>query len=254
MEELESENDERNLNEVDDNSLPKSKFNLGGNNSDLINLVQKYLNVLGLVFFVWLFGYYNFSVAWILIATFIYLYLERYKLNRQLRIDVINELALNEREAIISRLDEIPSWVYFPDKERAEWVNKLIKQLWPYFRQYMEKLFKTNLEPLIQQSLPQIIGKLTFERIDFGDKPPKISSIKVYNKNNTCIANNEILIDLELIYAGDANFKAKIKNSIYAGIKHIQFQGDLRIILKPLCNEIPLFAAITMYFLKTPVN
>ena len=28
--------------------------------------------------------------------------------------------------------DDLPSWVFFPDKERAEWVNNIMKQLWPY--------------------------------------------------------------------------------------------------------------------------
>ena len=29
-------------------------------------------------------------------------------------------------------VDDLPSWVYFPDKERAEWVNNIIKQVNPF--------------------------------------------------------------------------------------------------------------------------
>ena len=32
--------------------------------------------------------------------------------------------------------DDLPSWVFFPDKERAEWVNNIMKQLWPYVNEY----------------------------------------------------------------------------------------------------------------------
>ncbi len=36
--------------------LPESKFGLGSDHSDLIVLVIKYFRIVGLVFFVWLFG------------------------------------------------------------------------------------------------------------------------------------------------------------------------------------------------------
>ena len=26
-------------------------------------------------------------------------------------------------------VEELPSWVFFPDKERAEWVNTMLKQV-----------------------------------------------------------------------------------------------------------------------------
>jgi hypothetical protein len=34
-------------------------------------------------------------------------------------------------------VDELPTWVYFPDKERAEWLNNIIKQLWPNVNTYV---------------------------------------------------------------------------------------------------------------------
>lgn len=56
-----------------------------------------------------------------------------------------------------------------------------------------------------------------------------------------------------LSYAGDAHIKAKVKG-IVCGIKDIQFVGELRIILSPLINTIPLFGALTYFFLKKPVR
>ncbi len=40
---------------------------------------------------------------------------------------------------------------------------------------------------------------------------------------------------------------------IVCGIKDIQFVGDMRIILSPLINKIPLVGAVTYFFLKKPV-
>lgn len=59
--------------------------------------------------------------------------------------------------------------------------------------------------------------------------------------------------DLCSSYAGDAKIKAKVKG-IVCGIKDIQFIGDLRIIFSPLINTVPLFGAVSYFFLKTPVE
>jgi hypothetical protein len=87
---------------------------------------------------------------------------------------MIRAIQLDEKNAILARLDEVPSWVNFPDKERAEWVNNIIKQAWPYFTKYMNNVFKETVEPLIQSSLQDTVGKVRFDRIDFGEIPPKI--------------------------------------------------------------------------------
>ena len=60
---------------------------------------------------------------------------------------------------------------------------------------------------------------------------------------------NKILLS----YAGDARIKAKVKG-IVCGIKEIQFSGNLRIILSPLINTIPLVGAVTYFFLNKPVS
>ena len=36
--------------------------------------------------------------------------------------------------------DDLPSWVFFPDKERAEWVNNIMKQLWPYVNEFVNNI------------------------------------------------------------------------------------------------------------------
>ena len=54
-------------------------------------------------------------------------------------------------------------------------------------------------------------------------------------------------------YAGDAHIKSKVKG-IVCGIKDIQFVGDLRVILSPLMSTIPLFGAVTYFFLRKPVK
>jgi hypothetical protein len=60
-------------------------------------------------------------------------------------------------------------------------------------------------------------------------------------------------MDFYFSYAGDAHVKAKVKG-IVCGIKDIEFVGDVRIILSPLINTIPLVGAVTYFFLRNPVS
>lgn len=63
----------------------------------------------------------------------------------------------------------MPSWVYFPDRERAEWINKVIKQMWPNLRVYISKQVIEQIEPIINQYSMAFIGKVKFDEIDLGD-------------------------------------------------------------------------------------
>ena len=70
-------------------------------------------------------------------------------------------------------VEELPSWVFFPDKERAEWVNTMLKQvlskekknqnwsfflkiysqLWPFVNEYVRDLLFKTIEPLVEETL-----------------------------------------------------------------------------------------------------
>ena len=41
--------------------------------------------------------------------------------------------------------EDLPSWVFFPDKERAEWINSIMKQLWPYVNEYVRTTLFTTV-------------------------------------------------------------------------------------------------------------
>lgn len=227
--------------------MPKSRIGLASNEGELIVLLRKYLEIVGLVFFVWLLGYLHFSVSWILLAVFIYLFRQRQRSHFKHRHKMLSEINRNEEQFIKARLDELPSWVFFPDVERAEWLNRIIKQAWPYANQYLDKaIFREVMIPLIRGT-SSALADFSFEKLDLGETPPRIGGVKVYTDN----VRDQIMMDVEVSYAGDAHIKAKLKG-IVCGIKDIQFVGDVRIILSPLINTIPLIGAVTYFFLKKP--
>ncbi|CAF0759941.1 unnamed protein product [Didymodactylos carnosus] len=230
-------------------TLPQTKVGLGSTEGDLFVLVKRYLEIVGLVFFVWLLGYFHFSVSWILLIVLIYLLRQRQRnlfKQSQKMLQTINSDE-NEKNYIRASLDDLPSWVFFPDVERAEWVNKIIKQAWPYCKQFLRtQIFDQVVIPLVRGASPAL-NDFEFHELDLGDNPPRLGGIKVYTDN----IRDQIMMDMEVLYAGDAVIKAKMKQ-IVCGVKNIQFCGDLRVIFSPLIHEIPLVGAVTYFFLRTP--
>ena len=87
---------------------------------------------------------------------------------RKIRFNLLKCVGIDEKEAIKSRIDDLPSWVYFPDQERAEFVNKWIKQAWPHLKVRITQFMLENLEPTLNQYV-KFDGNIRFEEINLGD-------------------------------------------------------------------------------------
>ena len=81
-----------------------------------------------------------------------------------------------------------------------------------------------------------------------GQVPPRITGIKVYDKNTS---RKEIIMDLDLIFASDCDIKFSVKN-VKAKIGDFSLRGLLRVVFKPLVTEIPLIGGVQVYFLSPP--
>lgn len=74
-------------------------------------------------------------------------------------------LQLDEKDTLLSRLDEIPAWVLFPDYERSEWINKIVGHLWPRINNIVLENFK-SFETTLQQN--PILRSFTFKKVNLG--------------------------------------------------------------------------------------
>ena len=43
------------------------------------------------------------------------------------------------KEKILARIQDLPNWVYFPDYDRSEWINRILNQLWPSLEEMIIK-------------------------------------------------------------------------------------------------------------------
>uniref|UniRef100_A0A803T3P6 Extended synaptotagmin 1 n=1 Tax=Anolis carolinensis TaxID=28377 RepID=A0A803T3P6_ANOCA len=167
-------------------------------------------------------------------------------------------LVLGDEEAAVSATalgrslgqsqSQLPAWVSFPDVEKAEWLNKILAQAWPFFGQYMEKLLVENIAPSIRASNTHL-QTFTFSKIDMGEKPLRVIGVKVH----TGLNKKQILLDLNISYAGDVQIDVEVKKFFCkAGVKGMQLHGMLRVILEPLIGNVPIVGALTMFFIRRP--
>ncbi|XP_016108073.1 extended synaptotagmin-2-B-like [Sinocyclocheilus grahami] len=140
--------------------------------------------------------------------------------------------------------------VHFPDVERVEWLNKTVHQMWPYICQFVDKLFRETIEPAVQGANAHL-STFTFSKIDMGDKPLRVDGVKVYTEN---VDRRQIIMDLQISFVGNTEIDVDIKKYYCrAGIKSIQLNGVLRVIMEPLLGDMPLIGALSVFFLKKPL-
>jgi len=203
---------------------------------------------------VYLLGYFDFSIAWMVTPLLLSVLRDHWKKEKRNRLAAAREAALSNEQAMLEarmNSEDLPSWVYFPDKERAEWINNIMKQLWPYVNMYVRNLLFETVEPAVESALKAYkLNPFKFDRdrVFLGQVPPRITGIKVYDTN---VSRKEIILDVDLVFASDLEVVFKVKG-IAAKVSDFGLRGMARIVLKPLISQIPLIGGVQVYFLKPP--
>lgn len=202
-------------------------------------------------FLVYMFGYYGVSFGWLMAPLFFLVLRDKRAREKKVKFDIIRSIANADEKDIlqeIQRFTNLPSWVTFPDMERVEWVNKIIRQLWPYAGHYVQDLCKFSIEPIIRTALEEYkLSGFKFEKIILGDTPPRLSGIKVYDDTS----RHEIIMDMDVAYAGDCKFEVSV-SKFKMGIKDLRICGKMRVVMKPLVRQIPLVGGLQVFFLNNP--
>ncbi|CAG9863139.1 unnamed protein product [Phyllotreta striolata] len=213
------------------------------------NISIKFLNKLVLYSVIYFIGYFSCSMTWILVPALIGTLSERYRIKQRKKRHITREAAVgNEKEVILENIGELPSWVVFPDIERAEWVNKIVKQFWPFVNFYARDLAKNYVEIKLKKNLEKYSLKgFHFERIILGSTPCRTGGVVVYDN----VSREEVIMDVDISYAGDCDIKFRLRG-LLGGIKNFQLYGKLRIVLKPLLRHFPLVGGVQVFFLNNP--
>ncbi|KAJ8961095.1 hypothetical protein NQ318_008771 [Aromia moschata] len=204
-------------------------------------------SVVGIVY---LAGYMQWSVAWFIGPVVLFVLRDQWKKTSDSRRAIAKATALSsEKDVVLARLNDLPAWVFFPDIERAEWLNRIIKQVWPNVNHYVRAIVRDSIQPALRESLEKYkLHGFKFERIILGTVPFRIGGVKVYDKN---VDRNEIIMDIDIFYAGDCDITFYL-SGMKGGIRDFQLHGMLRVVMKPLITSMPLIGGLQVFFLNNP--
>ncbi|CAL8266092.1 unnamed protein product [Lota lota] len=200
---------------------------------------------------VYLTGYLGLSISWVLLCMMMFTWWKKNRQRKDVRIGTAIDFVDNETQEISRELAKslnMATWVNFPDVEKVDWLNKVLEQAWPFFSMFMEKLLKEKIQPAVRLS-NSALKAFTFTKIHFGHKPLKITGMRAYTHE---VSQREVVLDMNIIYDGDADIDAEIKPPIVAGIKGLQFKGMMRVVLDPLIGQAPLVGGVTLFFIRRP--
>ncbi|XP_037313811.2 extended synaptotagmin-2 isoform X2 [Pungitius pungitius] len=212
----------------------------------------KFGKTFALILPIYILGYFEFSFSWVLVGLAALCYWRRNHGGKDWRINRAMAFLEHEDKTGTQSLatSELPPWVHYPDVERVEWLNKTVKQMWPFICQFVDKLFRETIEPAVKGANPQL-ASFCFTKIDMGDKPLRVNGVKVYTEN---VDKRQIIMDLEISFVGNTEIDVHIKKFYCrAGIKSIQLHGTLRVVMEPLLGDMPLIGALSVFFIKKPL-
>uniref|UniRef100_A0A8C2ACL4 Extended synaptotagmin-3-like n=1 Tax=Cyprinus carpio TaxID=7962 RepID=A0A8C2ACL4_CYPCA len=223
---------------------------------DVNQLIMEFLmfmmRAIVLCYPVYLTGSLGLSISWILLSMLVWTMWKNNRRGKDQRIDTAIDFLENEKDVISTELRamNMPAWIHFTDVEKAAWINKILQQAWPFFGMYMEKLLIENIQPSVRSSSPHL-KTFTFTKVHMGQKAPTITGVRVYTHE---LETREVILDLNIIYEADVDIDADVKPAIKVGVKGLQLQGMLRVILEPLIGQAPLVGGVTMFFIRRPVS
>lgn len=216
----------------------------------VLSVIYRFFKKVAIVGTVYLVGYMQWSVAWLIGPVILSVMRDQWRKENEYRRNMAKTAALSsEKDIVLARLDDLPSWVFFPDVERAEWLNRILLQVWPNVNHYARSLLKDSIEPAVAESLANYkLNGFKFERMILGTIAPRVGGVKVYDKN---LSRDEIIMDVDLFYAGDCDISFVLQR-IRGGIKDLQIHGMLRVVMKPLITKMPLVGGLQLFFLNNP--
>ena len=103
----------------------------------LLSTITRGFKAVGLAVAVWSWGYMGFSVAWLYVALFFHIINEEYRKIKDSKKAFAQRSLVDEKEAILSLLDEYPSWVSL----WQTYTFNCVQEIMPLFLRRISKVY-----------------------------------------------------------------------------------------------------------------
>jgi len=153
-------------------------------------------------------------------------------------------------------LGTVPAWIHYEERERVEWLNSVLQQMWPFYDPAICEAVKASVEPLLDAYKPPgLIKKIYFRTLTFGDAPFKIDNVWIDKANS-----EEVCLEVGFRWAGEANIALAIEPIVSLGsvlrmvpkVSNLRMSGVWRIVMKPLIDDVPVVAGMVVAMKAPP--
>eukprot|EP00210_Caulerpa_lentillifera_P000615 g595.t1 len=203
------------------------------------------------MFDLWEFIYYTLTFA---LCSLVYIYFyKRNQREKESKRRILNiSLGTKGQRLLLSDFPSLPSHT---EKEKAEWLNKILHQVWPFYDKVICDKINESIKGLIQSARPHFFRRIKFQTLKFGGVPFRIEDIKIETEKD------KILIDVHVRWSVHANVILamdqicprifNVEESL-PRLKDVCCNCTLCFVLEPFIDKFPCFGAITVSFLKLP--
>ncbi|KAG2493047.1 hypothetical protein HYH03_008710 [Edaphochlamys debaryana] len=168
-------------------------------------------------------------------------------LNHKRKAETNELLAMNLGLKGLKRVvGDVPSWINLAEKEKMEWVNELILEVWPFIDKGVCQIIKditAQVMPGVLKSLPAglngVVKSIGFKHLTFGNAPFRVESIWVSPTDK-----DRLVLELSVKWCGDPNITLAIETptgKMCPRVMDIIFVATIRVVLCPLVDRIPGF-------------
>lgn len=149
-----------------------------------------------------------------------------------------------QRDASGFEVRALPTWVHFPDTERAEWVNGIIRDLWPNLQNMV-----TDRLQAVKEEIPWLRA-VRLAKTSIGRIPLRVGGIKVFDANEAI--RDEVIMDVEITLATDCDVALQCFPWIHVSMRDVYVHGTMRLRLRPLIDDLPLIGGVDAAFVHKP--
>ena len=137
---------------------------------------------------------------------------------------------------------------------------------------YLLSQAREKLEAILEKTKPPVLKRMGLRKIGFGDTPPKIHSIRMFNQDtnktkvtlrsifdNTLYPDSRMQMELEVdvTWLSECYMQLEIVNhggaELMFEIGNVKFSGTLRVQCTPMVPDVPPFEYARITFMKPPV-
>ena len=148
-----------------------------------------------------------------------------------------------------------PAWVVFPDVDKAEWTNQVIKKLWPFLQHNLGILLTDFSTDISETYLSHYYIGLEINLLNIGDRPVRLVGVKSYDISE----RRKVMVDLYLEYFSNSEVELLLTHSWLKvkwpmRLKSLEMKGKVRLEATLMTvNGLPAINKLSLSLVSLPI-